>query len=71
MSDNVNHPKHYTDGKIECIDYIRDKLTDEEFRGYIKGNILKYITRERLKNKDEDLQKAKWYLDKLLEYNAQ
>lgn len=71
MSDNVNHPKHYTDGKIECIDYIRDKLTDEEFRGYIKGNILKYITRERLKNKDEDLQNAKWYLDKLLEYNAQ
>ena len=67
MADNVNHPMHYTDGKIECIDYIRDKLTDEEFRGYIKGNILKYITRERLKNKDEDLRKAKWYLDRLIE----
>ena len=64
--DNVNHPKHYTEGKIECIDYIEDKLTDEEYRGYIKGNVLKYITREKHKNGDEDLRKAKWYLDRLV-----
>ena len=64
--DNVNHPSHYTEGKIECIEYIEDKLTDEEYRGYIKGNVLKYITREKHKNGDEDLKKAKWYLDRLV-----
>jgi len=65
MNDNVNHPSHYTTGKIECIDYIRDKLTDEEFRGYIKGNVIKYLTREKHKNGDEDLRKAEWYLHRL------
>jgi hypothetical protein len=64
--DNVNHPSHYTEGKIECIEYIEDKLTPEEYRGYIKGNVLKYITREKHKNGDEDLKKAKWYLDRLV-----
>jgi hypothetical protein len=64
--DNVNHPSHYTEGKIECIEYIEDKLTPEEYRGYIKGNVLKYITRERHKNGDEDIRKAKWYLDRLI-----
>lgn len=64
--DNVNHPLHYTEGKIECIEYIEDKLTPEEYRGYIKGNVLKYITREKHKNGDEDIRKAKWYLDRLV-----
>jgi hypothetical protein len=66
VMDNVNHPSHYTEGKIECIEYIEDKLTPEEYRGYIKGNVLKYITREKHKNGDEDLKKAKWYLDRLV-----
>ena len=66
-ADNVNHPKHYTTGEIECIAYIEDKLTPEEFRGYIKGNVIKYITRERNKGGDEDLKKTKWYLDRLIE----
>lgn len=66
VMDNVNHPMHYTEGKIECIEYIEDKLTPEEYRGYIKGNVLKYITREKHKNGDEDLKKAKWYLDRLV-----
>lgn len=65
--DAVNHPHHYTMGKIECIDYIQDKLTPEEFRGFIKGNVIKYITRERLKNGMQDLKKAKWYLDRLID----
>lgn len=64
-SDNVNHPDHYTTGKYECIDYIEDKLTDDEFRGYIKGNVLKYLTRERHKNGDEDILKAQFYLNRL------
>lgn len=66
--DFVNHPKHYTFGKIECIDYIKDKLTPEEFRGYCKGNIIKYLSRERYKNGNEDLSKACWYLNYLCEY---
>ena len=41
-------------------------LTDEEFRGYCKGNVVKYTWRETYKNKDEDLQKAEWYLNRLL-----
>lgn len=67
MSDNVNHPNHYTQGDIETIDYIKDKLTDEEFRGFVKGNVLKYVSREGLKNGDEDLKKSDWYLNKLIE----
>lgn len=65
--DAVNHPPHYTQGRIECIDYLRDKLTQDEFRGYCKGNVIKYVTRERLKNGDEDLKKAMVYLNFLLE----
>ena len=65
-TDEVNHPDHYTRGGIECLDAIESALTPEEFRGYIKGNILKYTWREKLKNKDQDLKKAEFYLKKLL-----
>lgn len=61
----VNHPPHYTRGGIECIDAIKAALTEEEFRGYLKGNALKYIWRERHKGKDEDLAKAGWYLNRI------
>ena len=66
MHDPVNHPDHYTKGDVECIDAIEAALTPEEFRGYIKGNVLKYIWRERSKGNDEDLSKARWYLNRLL-----
>ena len=65
--DMVNHPPHYNKHGIECIQAIRAAFTDKEFRGYIKGNVLKYTWRENYKNKNQDLQKAKWYLDKLLQ----
>jgi hypothetical protein len=64
--DSVNHPPHYTQGGIECIDAIRAALTPEEFRGYIKGNVIKYIWRELHKGGDESLQKAAWYLGRLI-----
>lgn len=64
--DNVNHPNHYTTGKIETIEYIEDKLTEEEFKGYVKGNVIKYLSRERHKNGDEDIKKAGWYLNRLI-----
>jgi Protein of unknwon function (DUF3310) len=64
-ADTVNHPSHYTAGGIETIDAIRAALTPEEFRGFCKGNVLKYVWRERLKGGDESLQKAQWYLNRL------
>lgn len=67
MNDPVNHPQHYNTGRIEVIKIIEDQLTDEEFRGYIKGQVLKYITRERHKNGLEDLKKAAWYLNRLIQ----
>jgi hypothetical protein len=65
--DKVNHPSHYGQGKIECIEYIEDFLTKEEFIGYLRGNIAKYLHRWRYKNGLEDLKKAQWYQDKLIE----
>lgn len=62
MNDNVISPAHYTAGNIETIDYIRDKLTKEQFIGYCIGNVLKYVSRYRLKGGKEDLQKAEVYL---------
>jgi hypothetical protein len=64
--DPINHPAHYTHGGIETIDFIQAKLTPEEFRGYLKGNILKYGS--RLGHKDNDMQdagKLNWYTNKL------
>lgn len=65
-ADMVDNPPHYTSGTVECIDAIRSALTPEEFRGYCKGNVIKYAFRERMKGGDEDLRKARWYLDALL-----
>ena len=67
MDDVVNHPKHYNKHGIECIQAIRATLTDEEFRGYCKGNVIKYTWRERYKNGLEDLKKATWYINRLVQ----
>jgi len=67
--DNVNKPPHYNKGGVECIDAIEAMLTPEEFIGYLRGNTLKYRWRMRYKGKAiEDLDKAKWYDDKLSKY---
>jgi hypothetical protein len=65
--DEINHPSHYTTGKIETIDYLADKLTKEQFEGFCVGNALKYCSRYQLKGGYQDLKKARWYLDKLIE----
>lgn len=69
VSDNVNAPNHYKlrGLDIEAIDVIRGALTEDEFRGFCKGNVLKYTIREAHKNGDEDLKKAKKYLEFLEE----
>jgi len=63
--DEVNHPKHYTDGKIEVIEFIDDKKLS-----FALGNTVKYISRAGKKNPDktiEDLKKAQWYLNHEIE----
>ena len=66
MTDPVNQPPHYIQGGIECIDAIAAALTAEEFAGYCKGNILKYVWREKNKGGAESLNKAHWYLARLI-----
>lgn len=67
MSDSVDHPSHYTQGRYEVIDVIDDNLTFEGMEGYCVGNVLKYVMRYRHKNGVEDLKKARWYLNHLIE----
>ena len=67
MTDQVNHPPHYTQGGIECIDAIEAAMSVEEFRGYLRGNIMKYVWRIHHKGGVLDGQKAQWYLNKLLD----
>jgi len=64
--DLVNSPAHYASGGIECIDAIEASMTPEEFQGYCKGNLIKYSWRYRDKGGTQDLQKARWYLDRLI-----
>jgi hypothetical protein len=67
LNDDVNHPPHYNQYGIECIDGIRASMTDLEFRGYLKGNVQKYLWRYNYKSKPlQDLQKAEWYLKRLI-----
>lgn len=64
--DDVERPAHYRQGSVECIDAIRAQLTPEEFRGYCKGNVAKYVWRERMKEGDKAIKKARWYLNQML-----
>lgn len=67
-TDFVNAPPHYTNGSIECIDYIKDVLSEEEFRGYLRGCMIKY--QHRLMHKGcskTNAGKMLWYNTKLVE----
>jgi len=61
MKDNVN-PSHYKQGNIEVIDFI----LDQKF-SYMEGNVVKYLSRYKFKNGLEDLKKARWYINKIIE----
>ena len=66
-ADAVNHPSHYTSGGIECIAAIKASMSAEEYRGYLKGNVMKYWWRYESKGKPaEDLKKARTYLEWLI-----
>ena len=62
--DMVNHPPHYNQSGIECLDAIQ-AATDEGFEYYLQGNVMKYLWRYRYKNGIEDIDKAIFYLNKL------
>lgn len=64
--DMVNSPPHYNQAGIECIDAIR-AATGDGYEYYLQGNIIKYLWRYRYKNGAQDLKKAQWYLDRLIE----
>jgi hypothetical protein len=66
-SDEVNTPAHYVKDGIECIDAIKGSMTVEEFKGYLKGNVMKYMWRYQDKEKSlQDLKKGQWYLERLI-----
>lgn len=65
-NDMVNSPSHYNNSGIECLDAIK-AATDDGYQYYLQGNIIKYLWRYRYKGKPvEDLQKARFYLDRLI-----
>ena len=67
MHDPVHSPIHYADGNgVECIEAIEASMSMEEFKGFLKGNVQKYVWRYAQKNGAEDLKKAKWYLERLI-----
>jgi hypothetical protein len=66
--DPVESPVHYNTGSVECIEAIKASMSDTEFKGYLKGNAMKYLWRYDYKGKPvEDLKKAQWYLARLTE----
>ena len=71
LEDLVNNPNHYQsegNGGIECIDAIQAALTEEEFQGFCKGNNIKYTWRaNRKQDVRTNIEKARWYLNKLLD----
>lgn len=66
VKENVNHPSHYNQGGIECIEALKSALGKEGFKGFCAGNVIKYTWRYQHKNRIEDCKKAKWYLEELI-----
>ena len=67
MKDRINHPPHYEAGKYECISVMRDVFGADAVKSFCICNMFKYLWRCQNKNGLEDLKKAQWYLDKLIE----
>ena len=68
--DLVNHPPHYRQGDIECIDAIRASLGEEGFLSYCQGNACKYLWRWRHKGGLQDLYKCEWYIAEMIKVNT-
>lgn len=63
----VSHPDHYNQGGIECIDALRAALGPEGFKGFCAGNVMKYVWRYQHKNGVKDCEKARFYLEYLID----
>jgi hypothetical protein len=67
VTDLVNSPSHYQSASgIECIEAIKAQMSNEEYCGYLRGNVVKYLWRYQQKGGKQSLEKARWYLDKLI-----
>lgn len=64
--DPVGKPVHYASGAVECIDAIEASMEPSAFKGFLKGNVQKYVWRYETKGGVESLQKAQWYLNRLI-----
>lgn len=68
ITDPINHPTHHTQGKVECIDAIESATVGKSgFEAYCVGNVIKYLWRYEQKGGKESVEKAQYYLNKLLE----
>ena len=68
MIDNVNNPTHYTQGEIECIDCIKAATVNKVgIEAFCVGNAIKYLFRYENKNGLEDIRKAQWYINRLIQ----
>jgi hypothetical protein len=66
---NVNHPDHYNQGGIECIDAIESAVQNlSGYEGYLVGNAIKYLWRHKQKGGVESLEKAIWHIEKQIEF---
>lgn len=65
-NNNAITPKHYKNGKMEAIVIMQNSMSEEEFKGFLKGLIIKYLYRADSKNGLEDYKKAQWYMNKLV-----
>lgn len=67
MTDNVNHPSHYTQGGVECIDAITAATVNKTgIEAVCTANVIKYLWRYEAKNGLEDVKKAQWYINRLI-----
>lgn len=71
VNESVNHPQHYGNGKYECIDVMQEIYGRNVVKCFCMGNIFKYLWRWRNKNGLEDLEKAEWYLNKLIDMESE
>ncbi len=70
MNDMINHPYHYCsgEGKHECIEVLKEWMNQDAYRGFLRGNAIKYLCRAGKKDSEvEDLKKAQFYINKLVE----
>lgn len=70
-NDPVNHPAHYTQGGVECIDAINAAVSHlDGYEAWLTGSVIKYLWRWKLKNGIEDLKKAQFYLNRLIQHES-